>query len=56
MQEVYRDDFCIIYKNNKKGFYADRYGFCTNMSLVRTNYIINQLNRNNYKALKLIHA
>ena len=56
MQEIYRNSMCIIYTKNKLGLYTDIYGNHIRISSVKARYISNQLQRNNYDVLNMLHA
>ena len=56
MQEIYRNSMCIIYTKNKSGLYTDIYGNHIRISSVKARYISNQLQRNNYDVLNMLHA
>ena len=56
MQEIYRDNTCIIYTKNKSGLYTDIYGNHIRISSVKARYISNQLQMNNYDVLNILHA
>lgn len=56
MQEIYRNSMCIIYTKNKSGLYTDIYGNHIRISSVKARYISNQLQRNNYNVLNMLHA
>ena len=56
MQEIYRDSTCIIYTKNKSGLYTDIYGNHIRISSLKARYISNQLQRNNYNVLNMLHA
>lgn len=56
MQEIYRDSTCIIYTKNRSGLYTDIYGNHIRISSVKARYISNQLQRNNYNVLNMLHA
>ena len=55
MQEIYRNSMCIIYTKNKSGLYTDIYGNHIRISSVKARYISNQLQRNNYNVLNMLH-
>ena len=56
MTEIYRNSMCIIYTKNKLGLYTDIYGNNIRISSVKARYISNQLQRNNYDVLNMLHA
>ena len=56
MTEIYRNSMCIIYTKNKSGLYTDIYGNHIRISSVKARYISNQLQRNNYNVLNMLHA
>lgn len=56
MTEIYRNSMCIIYTKNRSGLYTDIYGNHIRISSLKARYISNQLQRNNYDVLNMLHA